>query len=440
MTFSNNIADNGGAFYVTSSTITFTDLSAVWLSVNSAKRNGGVGCFLSSTVRFKGSTTAKFSNNIAEQNAGVLYSARSCISFEENSSLTFTHNTVTLNGGALYFGTNTNATFSQFTSLSIFWNRASYGGAILVSNHSSITLNGNSVLLMEDNKATQYGGAIFLDITAVMINNCNNKNCVNFTNNIANVLGDSLYLNMPKMRNNIRFSDKVIDVDNIFISTPPKMLRFNHPAMCIDVGSRKCNIYYMQNTMLGTEIVIPACTLDFYNHSVNNRQFLLQSEIHPNFFISGPKQVLISCHTFRGISIQGNQTLTKSTNFSINITLNTVFNPSWRPISVNLIIELSPCHLGFWQPPKSLKCECYNANDIVFCSDTSSTIKRGYWFGIVSGKPTVTFCPINHCNFTCCETSNGYYHLSPVRDNQCRSHRTGTACGRLMYKWLHIVF
>ena len=56
-------------------------------------------------------------------------------------------------------------------------------------------------------------------------------------------------------------------------------------------------------------------------------------------------------------------------------------------------------------------------------------IKRGYWFGSVSGKPTVAFCPINYCNFTCCETSNGYYQLSPVRDNQCRSHRSGIACG-----------
>ena len=65
----------------------------------------------------------------------------------------------------------------------------------------------------------------------------------------------------------------------------------------------------------------------------------------------------------------------------------------------------------------------------MFCSGSSSTIKRGYWFGSVTGKPTVTLCPINYCNFTCCETSNGYYHLSPVRDDQCRSHRSGTACG-----------
>ena len=56
-------------------------------------------------------------------------------------------------------------------------------------------------------------------------------------------------------------------------------------------------------------------------------------------------------------------------------------------------------------------------------------IKRGYWFGNVTGKPTVVLCPINYCNFTCCETSNGYYQLSPVRDNQCKSHRSGAACG-----------
>ena len=159
----------------------------------------------------------------------------------------------------------------------------------------------------------------------------------------------------------------------------------------------------------------------------------MQSEINPNYFISGPTQVLISCDVLEGISIMGNQSLKKSMNFSIDITLNVAFNPMWRPISVNLMIELSPCHLGFWHYPKSLKCECYNANDIIFCSDNSSAIKRGYWFGSVTGKPTVTFCLINYCNFTCCETSNGYYQLSPVRHNQCRSHRTGTACGRCKY-------
>ena len=70
------------------------------------------------------------------------------------------------------------------------------------------------------------------------------------------------------------------------------------------------------------------------------------------------------------------------------------------------------------------KCDSYNTNKIVHCSGSRSTIKRGYWFGSVTGIPTITFCPINYCNFTCCKTTNGYYELSPVRVNQCKSHRS----------------
>ena len=100
-----------------------------------------------------------------------------------------------------------------------------------------------------------------------------------------------------------------------------------------------------------------------------------------------------------------------------------------KSISLNITVELSPCHPGFWYDDASQKCECYNSTSIVLCSGSSSTIKRGYWFGSVSGKPAVTFCPINYCNFTCCETITGYYHLSPLRDDQCMLHRSGTACG-----------
>ena len=168
--------------------------------------------------------------------------------------------------------------------------------------------------------------------------------------------------------------------------------------------------------------------LDYYNQIVDSIQFLVQGEITPNHYINGPKHVLISCDKFEGISIIGNR-LFKSINFSITITLNTTLYHDWKQISVNLTIGLIPCHPGFWQYPNSMRCECYNASDIVVCSGSSSIIKRGYWFGSVTGKPTVTFCPINYCNFACCETSNGYYHLSPERANQCRSHRFGIACG-----------
>ena len=193
---------------------------------------------------------------------------------------------------------------------------------------------------------------------------------------------------------------------NSYIAAPPNQLRLNHPAICVDEDNdTQCNSYYVHNIMLGTDIAIPACVLDYYNHSVNSTQFFIHSEVHSNYSNTDPKEVLIFCGRFEEININGNPPLSKSTNFSINISLNTVLNADWKEILVNLIIELSPCHPGFWQYNKSDRCECYNASDIVFCSGSSSTIKRNYWFGNVTGKPTVTFCPINYCNFSCCETS-----------------------------------
>ena len=70
--------------------------------------------------------------------------------------------------------------------------------------------------------------------------------------------------------------------------------------------------------MLGNDIVIPACVLDHYNHSVESTHFLVQSEFNQNYIISGPEQVLIGCNnTFEEISITSNQVLSKSKNFSI---------------------------------------------------------------------------------------------------------------------------
>ena len=246
-------------------------------------------------------------------------------------------------------------------------------------------------------------------------------------------MGSSIYQDVAELCNSSCVNDKVVGMSRELIAAPPNLLKFHHPAVCIDNDNdTQCNSYFVQNMMLGRKITIPACVLDYYNQPIESTQFLIQGEMSPYYSINGSKHVVISCDTFEGITIVANQTLLKTlTNFSMSITLNTALYSNWKQISVNLTIELSPCPPGFWQYPESDKCECYNYNDAnedtVFCSGSSSTIKRGYWFGSVTGKLTVAICPINYCNFDCCEASNGYYQLSPVRNNQCRSHRSGTA-------------
>ena len=420
---------NGGAMYIDQrSGVSFSEFTNITFQYNSAFYGGAILANDHSNITTMGNSVLLFSSNEADQSGGAIYFNYSCnFNIKENTVVKFYYNNA-LKGGAICINIKSKLVF-EGSSTTLFCNNLATvdGGAVKVMKDSNVTLKDLISIKFTSNNA-QYGGAIFLDTTAVMVNS-SYKKCINFTNNIAEVSGNSVYQDAAQCCNSSCIRDRIPGISSELVNTPPNQLKFHDPAICIDNDNdTQYNSYFVQNIMLGREIAIPACVLDYYNQPVASTQFLVQSKAHSNYHISGPKQTLIS-DTFEGNNIRGNGSLLKSINFSINITLNIALNSNWKPISVNLIVELSPCHLGFWQYPNTENCECYNASDIVFCSGSSSTIKRGYWFGNVTGKPTVTFCPINYCNFTCCETSNGYYHLSPVRDNQCRSHRSGAACG-----------
>ena len=193
----------------------------------------------------------------------------------------------------------------------------------------------------------------------------------------------------------------------------------------------ECTTYYVNNIMLGQEILIDACMYDYYDQPSNAVQFLVTGhDDNQELYVPGLQYVLISCNnTFQGVNVIGNTRL--PSNYTMKFTLYVNHKSEMKTISISLTVGLVSCHPGYRCYPESLRCECYNVSDIniVFCSGGGSIIKQGYQFGSVTRKPTVTFCPINYCDFTCCETSNGYYRLSPERDNQCRLHRSGIACG-----------
>ena len=485
--FDYNTANNGGVFYFINSTLMFKEASRVSFNNNIVRQSGGVGFFsLYSKITFKGTTTISFENNTAGKGGGGLYCGRSNIIFKgnctitltnnralnggailandysnvtvrEKSKLSFTGNEAIQNGGAGYFNYMCNYIIKENAMMTFDNNKAIDGGAMFVINNTKIIFKGNSIILFCDNSATegggatkiitssiilkdnvtntftnnsaQYGAAIFLDSTAEIVND-SDINCLHFQNNFARVSGNSMYGDVSDLCNSTHLMNRMIGIITEFIATPPNELKFYDPAICIDNDNdTPCHSYYVRNIMLGSDIIIPACVLDYYNHSVESTRFLAHSDMSPKYFISGPKHILISYDVFKGISIIRNESLSKSTNFSMTVSLNTALYSNWKQISINLTIELSPCRPGFWQYPKTKKCKCYDGSNIVLCSDDFSTIKKGYWFGSINGKPTITFCPINYCNFTCCEASSGYYHLSKVRDNQCRSHRFGTACG-----------
>ena len=219
------------------------------------------------------------------------------------------------------------------------------------------------------------------------------------------------------------------------IATPPTKLELGEPAQCHDNNNTECKNYHLKNIMLGQEVKAKSCIQDYYDNDADTTQFLVSSDTQDqNYSIKiASNHVLISCGTFQDVRIVGTKSkdLLKPLNYTINITLDVDHNSDWEAISVNLTVELTPCHPGFSYSHD--RCQCYNSSSkTVFCSGSSSHIKRDYWFGFVEGKQTVTFCPINYCNFSCCEMINGIYHLSPERIDQCSLHRAGTACGSCM--------
>ena len=434
--FNNNQASQGGAIFSPSNT-NFTQNSKVQFDSNKAILGGALQI---SNLVFEGNSEVALTNNEALLQGGALYSTESSITMKQESTINFINNKAK-NGGAIYISATT-LLVSEYSNVTFDKNIAGEdGGAIYINDQLNIIFENSSTVTLTSNIADTYGGAIYSKITQ----NTKHLNIseINYYDNSARVSGNLLYIDVPKSCNASCLTDSTAGINNDIlrhnlsdktVATSPNILKLYYPAKCITNDSVGCDKYYIDNIMLGQEITIPACFLDYYNRPAEATQFKIIGEDHHNYFIQGLHYSSISCnHSIEAISIIGNNTISDSShlplNYSISFISHTSFKSARKTITVNLTVELSPCHPGFVYHSKSQKCECYNNSEIVYCSGSSSTIKRGYWLGYVDGISTVTFCPISYCNFTLDKTTNGYYHLSPERVNQCASYRSGIACG-----------
>ena len=337
VTFDSNTANNGGTFYFTNSTITFNETSMISFFNNKATQNGGVGYLrLNSKVLFEGNTGVRFENNwalyrgavLSQDMSNIILSGESNLSFvnneakqnedaghfyshcnftvKENVRILFTHNKV-LHGGAVCINDKAKLVFKE-NSIALFYiNFAIVGrGAIKVLNNSSITLE-DFIHINLTRNTVQYGGAIFLDTTAVMVINGDQK-CLDFKSNFAKFSGNSVYQDLAGSCNSSYLNNRIVGISNDLIATLPNPLKFYDPAICIDnYNDTQCNSYYVQNIMLGSKIILPACILDYYNNQIiGSTQFLVHSEMNSTYFTFRRKQILISCNTFQGISMMSN--------------------------------------------------------------------------------------------------------------------------------------
>ena len=460
---------------------------------NTAMQQGGaLNLFHNSAVIFQKESNITFTHNRAMQYGGAVYvHNNSSVSFVGNAKVVFYHNMAKSDGGALYSYDHCNITIGQYSEVAFVSNSAMQcGGAMYCDRHSDVTLQGpvtftsnaaedggavcmsqsimkfanNSVVMLDNNRAIENGGGLyFTDKFAVtFVHGSSIKFACNAANRYGGALysevsreglsklqlytteisffdnralsGNSAYLNIPTSCDKVCLNKSIVGVNREtlkhgpfagHIHTPPSKLVLYDPAVCIDDDNvSSCGTYYVTNIMLGQEIITGACVLDYYDQTAD--EFMLDSN-NEDHYINGTNSVLISCTELQSISITGSK-IGNAKNFTMNLTSHVGSRLGMKTISIKLITELSPCHLaGFYYGNKS--CVCYDDNDIITCSGSTSFIRRGYWFGVVSDKSTKTVCPNNYCNFTCCEVTNGFYLLSPLRINQCSLHRSGTACG-----------
>ena len=413
---SNRASDNAGALYSQTNSVTFDNNTTVLFMNNRAGHDGGAMCFYNNSVIIKGNSIVTFANNAASSHGGACGYHSVIILYLENATVTFTKNNAEKNGGALFLSGSFNVTFNK-AEIKFSYNSADVGGVAFTQLKPHVTVNFNitqsllvGLTIFYNNRARIYGKSVFLSVNELLLS--------------KHLLG-------------IRKGDLQQGGLTEYFNTIPYKVVLRHPAIiCTEFDNDKyCMTYQVNNIMLGQVVTIYGCVYDYFDSLVKMiTQFQISNLMyHENYDAHFLENILITCQPTQGfeISIVGNKIVSNDnlSNYSVMLTSLPPLQ-QWKSVSLKLSIQLSSCHLGFQHNDESKKCECYNEGNIVTCSGSTSAIKRGYWFGTVTEKLTVAICPINYCDFSCCETNNGYHQLLPARENQCASHRSGIVCGR----------
>ena len=426
---------------------------------------------INSNIQLISLSNSSFSNNIGGGHGSVIYfnydidgftnNTMSTCTFSGNSgyrSLIYTSNrnsvgdgltvkdgTFLQNDETVFYVTNQFLQFSNDIKMTVFdSNRAQNGAAVYVDLNSTVRFTNNSAVTFSNNIARRYGGAIYYDITQSS-NACyrnistfivDNGSLVSFNNNQAMAAGNSIYFSISQSCNSTLQYDTPTGIFNQTVGEAvmsPTNLRLYNPAQL--VNNTDPSTYYVSDIMLGQNIIIPACTLDLNEMPLWSIQFTIQLDEtnNHNYSMQGNNIISVDCRSLQGINnlfITGSPSIV-GINSTLTIRLNSFYDIifDWKPITVNLNVQLSSCHSGFHYSSDLERCVCYTTDNIVTCSDSNSSIRNGYWFGTINEQPTVTVCPINYCNFDNCEATTGTCDLYPLRDNQCRGHRSGVACG-----------
>jgi len=255
-------------------------------------------------------------------------------------------------GGALTIE-QSSITFAAH-SLSIFANNSARGngGAIYLRDSFTAMFSKKSYVNFSNNTAIGSGGSMYYELFYGLEKIILNTTGINFYNKTG-LKGELIYVNVLSPCDDMCVKSSIVNTltslvyqqfDNYLITSSSELELYD-PAICID-NVTNCGIYYVNNIMLGQEIITDSCVRDYYGHPAVATHFLININ-NEEFYINGLPDVLISCETLKGISVIG-ENVVQPLNISMTLTSHDGSQSDLRTISIALITELSPCHPGFY--------------------------------------------------------------------------------------------
>ena len=173
--FENNTAEYGAGIYISDhSAIIFCKNSVVTFNHNIANNSGGAILLNNfSSIIFEANCVVIFSSNMANQShGGCIYSYKnSNIVLRGNSSVKFRKN-VTRFGGALYIEASTTLTVEENSSVIFNCNKADFGGAVYIKDNSFVLFEGNSFTAFNCSVKDLHYQALLFYGTHIFANKC----------------------------------------------------------------------------------------------------------------------------------------------------------------------------------------------------------------------------------------------------------------------------
>ena len=335
------------------------------------------------------SDKVKFNNNLGKRGAGMYFTNYSYAILSNNANIEFTNNIAALGGGAIYAAYPPKGSSSPW--------------ALFNQTGKSVTFTNNA--------ASEAGNSIYFDIPT------------DITPTDANSIMD-----IPRQFN---YSGENYSLE---IATSPYNLMLSSPAVCTSGQCDNGGYYWIDNIMLGEEFTFTAKMVDYFNNSAEASIFLIQiSDTYGEYSLTGfskYKNVLIQENPLHNITIVGKEVRNYNTTITLHISsvIGTVTR-NIRDINVLITVLLHPCKTGFKYDNQEQVCTCNSIPNLVLCMVNNVRIKKGYWCGNLDESVVVGICPNSYCDYPLCDVSEDYCDLSSVQDYQCRSHRTGPACG-----------